>query len=232
MTAASHRHPTIEWAGESLGLLPARALWWPRERTLFIADTHFGKASTFRHFGIPVPEESHDDDLARLSSVLHATNAEHLVILGDFLHAPTGCTPDVMQSIASWRAKHEQLAITLILGNHDRKAGVPLEEWNIKTCALPTQIGPFECHHEPPDSEETGTKYCLAGHLHPAHRLSERTGSGISSRCFIVKEHLAILPAFGSFTGSHYPRTDQGDRTFIIGPDEVIEIPSAARIKG
>ena len=44
----------IEWAGEKLVLLPERAIWWAREKTLFIADPHFGKASTFRSAGLAV----------------------------------------------------------------------------------------------------------------------------------------------------------------------------------
>ena len=34
----------IVWAGEELLLLPERLVWWKRERTLFMADPHFGKA--------------------------------------------------------------------------------------------------------------------------------------------------------------------------------------------
>jgi uncharacterized protein len=39
-------------------LLPGRAAWMPATRTLLVADLHLGKAATFRHAGIPVPEGS------------------------------------------------------------------------------------------------------------------------------------------------------------------------------
>ena len=32
----------ITLAGEAVVLLPERALWWPRERALFVADVHLG----------------------------------------------------------------------------------------------------------------------------------------------------------------------------------------------
>ncbi|CAN5366364.1 hypothetical protein BH10PSE17_BH10PSE17_35830 [soil metagenome] len=46
---------SVEQAGERLELLPERAIWWPGERTLLIADVHFGKGAAFRALGVPVP---------------------------------------------------------------------------------------------------------------------------------------------------------------------------------
>mgnify|MGYP000930301407 CR=1 FL=1 len=38
----------IPLLGESLALLPERAAFWGRTRTLFVADFHLGKAASFR----------------------------------------------------------------------------------------------------------------------------------------------------------------------------------------
>ena len=43
----------IQCAGETVWLLPERALWWPAQRMLMVADAHFGKAATFRARGVP-----------------------------------------------------------------------------------------------------------------------------------------------------------------------------------
>ena len=45
----------INVASERLWLLPDRAAYWPRTKTLLIADAHLGKAAAFRRAGIPVP---------------------------------------------------------------------------------------------------------------------------------------------------------------------------------
>lgn len=50
----------IQCAGEAVWLLPERALWWPAQRMLMVADAHFGKAATFRARGVPVPAGSTD----------------------------------------------------------------------------------------------------------------------------------------------------------------------------
>src|SRR5215211_5787433 len=58
----------LKIAGEEIHLLAERALWWPNASTLIVADLHWGKASTFRAAGIPIPIGTTSDDLARLDS--------------------------------------------------------------------------------------------------------------------------------------------------------------------
>ena len=45
----------ITLGDERVVLLPCRALYWPRFNSVIVADLHFGKDSTFRRAGIPVP---------------------------------------------------------------------------------------------------------------------------------------------------------------------------------
>ena len=56
--------------GETLWLLPQRAVYWPRAGALIVADVHFGKAATFRAGGIPVPGGTTAEMLRRLSVAL------------------------------------------------------------------------------------------------------------------------------------------------------------------
>lgn len=211
----------LEWGGVSLTLLPERAVWWAAEKTLFIADPHFGKAATFRFAGIPVPETSHDKDLERLSHLLLMTHAQRLVILGDFLHGKTGRNEAMFASLAAWRARHAETEIVLVEGNHDRHAGALPEELQIPCVSGPWHLGPFHCRHEPQEDPEAPV---LAGHIHPAFRLSDRMGDSLRAPCFHFSARVGILPAFGSFTGTHGMRQQPNERVFLIGPDAVIEV--------
>ncbi len=212
---------TIEWAGEELALLPERALWWERESTLFITDPHFGKASAFRVAGIPVPEFADHDDLARLAEMVRRLSAERLVILGDFFHAKMSRSKATLSALTEWRGKHVSLAMHLVLGNHDRHAGAPPDEWGIQAVKGPWRLAPFLCNHAP---ETAKGDFVLAGHWHPSFRFSDGIGSGVHAPCFYFSSGVAVLPAYGSFTGLHPVRPKPGDRVFMIGPGEVIEI--------
>ncbi len=66
----------LTWRGEALELRPERVVHWPRERTLFLADLHLGKAALFRERGLGVPDGAEADDLARLSRVAQTTGPE------------------------------------------------------------------------------------------------------------------------------------------------------------
>lgn len=215
-------------AGVSVTLWPERALHWPDGRMLFIADPHFGKAAAFRAVGIPAPESARDD-LARLSALLSATEARHLVILGDFLHARTGVSGAILEALASWRAHHPSVEITLVRGNHDRKAGDPPDALRIHCVEPPWPTGPFQCRHEPVERDSRGHR--LAGHRHPWVALRERTGARLRAACFVSSAHQTILPAFGTFTGLDIVRPARGDRLFVVGPGEVVELVSSRALR-
>jgi DNA ligase-associated metallophosphoesterase len=209
------------WAGESLALLPERALWWPRQKTLFIADPHFGKAAAFRFAGIAVPETSQEDDLARLEKIVLEHAAERLVILGDFFHAKSGRSENTLHALKTWRERNADLETILIRGNHDRHAGSPPEEWNIRCVAEPWKLGPFECRHHPP--EKITSRFVLTGHLHPAIQIRGRGGMKARCRCFYLQKNAAVLPAFGSFTGAQTIRPQAGEKVYLLADGEIID---------
>ena len=112
----------VEVQGESLLLLPERALFWERTGTLIAADVHLGKAASFRAAAIPLPGGTTTATLLRLSTALAHTGARRLLLLGDFFHAKSGRASRTLAAIADWRSRHADLEIVLIRGNHDRGA--------------------------------------------------------------------------------------------------------------
>ena len=220
---------TVSLAGEEVLLLPERALFWPREATLFAADLHLGKADVFHRAGIPAPGGVTDADLARLSAVLDRTGARRLVILGDLLHAQGSQSPNVLAALDAWRARHPALDTLLVTGNHDRHAGPPPAHLAIAAAEVPQRVGPFTCTHEPPQNA-TGdlagrphSPYFLCGHLHPVAVLAE-VGGSVRLPCFHAAAGYMVLPAFGRFTGGPAVRPAPGDRLFVVAGDRVLAL--------
>lgn len=213
----------VPWAGEDLDLLPERALYWPRRRTLVVSDPHFGKAAAFQHAGLPVPDGT-PDDVARLDRLIQGRPVARLVILGDLFHARSARTPRVMEAVARWRGRHPLLEVTLVRGNHDLHAGDPPGDWRFRCVAGPEPDPPFEYRHEPADPASKRAGFVLAGHVHPAVVLSGRDGSRLRLPCFHLGDRQAILPAFGSFTGNYRVRPGKGERVFVVGENRVAEI--------
>ena len=208
-------------AGERLQLLAERAAYWPARKTLFIADFHLGKAASFRAAGIPLPSGTTSENVERLGRAIDRTRARHVVFLGDFLHSAEARAPRTLARFAAWREERHQVALTLVRGNHDRKAGDPPAEWNMACVEAGEAYGPFVLNHEPGPS--TGG-YALAGHIHPAVRLSAEGEASLRLPCFWFAKRHGVLPAFGAFTGSAVVRPRAGDQVFVVADDEVMRV--------
>ncbi|QGZ39117.1 putative phosphoesterase [Pseudoduganella flava] len=210
----------IDLAGERVLLLPQKALYWPRERTLIVADIHFGKAASFRALGVPVPRGTTSENLAALDGLLAAHDVARIVFLGDFLHAKAAHASATVQTMLAWRRRRPALRLTLVRGNHDERAGDPSALLDIDVVDEPHAAGPFAfCHH--PDLAADG--YVLAGHVHPVYRLAGRHES-LRLPCFVVGARRAILPSFGSFTGGHPVMPAPDERLYLAVEDSVFAV--------
>lgn len=221
--SANHVHePGLELGGEWLVPLADKALWWPAAATLLVADAHFGKAVSFRSQGVPVPRGTTSENLAALGRLVAAHGARRIVFLGDFLHSRHAHAPATLAAIARWRALHAQLELVLVRGNHDDRAGDPPAALGIEVVDEPYRArGLALCHHPRP---RRGA-YVLAGHLHPGVVLGDGRFGSLRMPCFHFGAEVGVLPAFGSFTGTHSIAPRAGDRVFAVACERVLELP-------
>lgn len=207
-------------AGEELVLLPEKAVYWPAERLLVIADIHFGKAAAFRTLGVPVPRGTTTDNLARLGGLVERLGAQHVLFLGDFLHARAAHAAATVTAMVAWRTGHPDLRLTLVRGNHDRHAGDPAAALGMQLDDEPLRIGPFAFCHDP---ELAQAGYVLGGHVHPVYHLRGRADT-LRLPCFVVGEQRMILPSFGAFTGGHPVRPGPGERIYVTSGEAVLAV--------
>ncbi|AHG39841.1 DEAD/DEAH box helicase [Pseudomonas syringae CC1557] len=205
-------------AGEELWLLADKAIYYPARRALLIADAHFGKAAAYRKLGQPVPHGTTQENLRRLDSLLNEYPTEHLIFLGDFLHAPESHAAGTLAALEHWRAGRPTLPITLIRGNHDKRAGDPPAYLNIEVVPEPLIVGPFALQHEPDPHPEF---HVLAGHVHPVYHLYGRGRQSLRLACFYIGKRITLLPAFGEFTGGFRIRPEEGSSVYVTGGDAV-----------
>lgn len=189
----------FESAGETLLADPDRGLFWPRQRTLFVADPHLGKAASFRRLGaIPLTDAATDRTLVRLGEAILRHGADRLVVLGDLWHSRAGREGRSLEGFAAWRRSFDAVAMELIVGNHDRRSGTLPDELGIAERENGARLGPFVLRHEP--TADGVEPYELAGHVHPGARL-EGEGTSLVLPCFRFGPRAGLLPAFGEFTG-------------------------------
>ncbi|HET7730020.1 MAG TPA: ligase-associated DNA damage response endonuclease PdeM [Usitatibacter sp.] len=208
-------------AGETLMLLPERAVYWPARKALFVADFHLGKAASFRRAGIPLPSGTTTENVQRLDRAIEKTWAKRVVFLGDFLHSVQARAPRTFERFAAWRASRASVELTIVRGNHDVKAGDPPEAWGVRCIEAGEALGPFILNHEPGPSRGG---YALSGHIHPAVRLSASGEKALRLPCFWFGSRYGVLPAFGAFTGNAEVLPRRGDQVFVIAEHEVLQV--------
>lgn len=214
----------IDIAGETLQLLPQRAVYWPSRQTLLIADIHFGKAAAFRAQGVPVPSGTTTDNLARLDALIDTHEVQRILFLGDFLHARASHAPATLEVMRCWRKARSSLDLTLVRGNHDERAGDPPADLGITIVDEPHELdGLSFCHH--PHAHAQG--YVIAGHLHPVFRL-RAAGDSVRLPCFVFGPASGVLPSFGAFTGGFAISPQADERVFVTTGETVYAVPNAA----
>ena len=181
---------------------PQRALYWPEQDCVLIADLHLGKADTFRQFGIAVPQQVQRSDLQRLDDLLAHLRPQRCLILGDLVHGRFVGS----ETATTWNAllqAHPATQFELILGNHDRAYQPDLLHLHAVHTAL--QLGPVWLSHEPLPAQALQAPGSLNvhGHIHSAIRLE---GSRTKLPALVYQTPYLSLPAFSEFTAGVSPK--------------------------
>lgn len=192
------------------------ALFDPSCRTLIVADLHFEKGSALASKGAFLPPYDTRATLSRLARVVDYYDPCHVIALGDSLHdCGAGFRIDDAD-LTALRAMQAGRIWTWVTGNHDPE--IPTSLFG-GTCVDEMALGPVTLRHVPSKGPlRAGGE--LAGHLHPAARMSRR-GVGVRRPCFIGDARRMVLPSFGSFTGGLNVRDDAFATLFEVATRQV-----------
>ncbi|MCB2066279.1 MAG: ligase-associated DNA damage response endonuclease PdeM [Erythrobacter sp.] len=210
---------TFGFCGEELALTPARALYWPRERALLVADLHLEKASFYARHGQMLPPYDSRETLGRLADAVRQFDARRVFTLGDNFHDAEGAArlePHAAGMLAALTRATDWVWIT---GNHDHgeTMGTALAELDVHGLLLRHEAVAGDMRPE------------LSGHFHPKVRLRLRDRH-VARPCAVVSERKLILPAFGALTGG----MDAGDPAIIqaLQPARAVDalVPTAKKL--
>jgi DNA ligase-associated metallophosphoesterase len=184
-------------AGHDLALVDGRALFWPAEQALVVADLHLEKASHFASLGQMLPPWDSRETLERLERALAATGARRVYCLGDSFHDVEG--PERLEAGAGELLGRLTRAAewVWITGNHDEFMGGGMSDRLGGTLCDELRVGGVILRHQAVPGEE-GVEF--SGHFHPRHAMRARSRR-IARPCAVASETRLILPAFGALTG-------------------------------
>jgi DNA ligase-associated metallophosphoesterase len=188
----------LSFCGEEMRLVQGRALYWPREQALLVADLHLEKASFYAKHGQLLPPYDSRETLERLAAAIRETGARRVVALGDNFHDRDGGVRLERYAAGMLGALVRAVEWLWIAGNHDagltRAVGGEVAE--------AAELGGVLLRHRA-RAGESGPE--ISGHFHPRLAVSAR-GRRITRPCAVVSAGVEgkgrmILPAFGALTG-------------------------------
>ena len=205
------------WRNTLIEMLPSKALFLHETKELLICDIHLGKADYFQQNGIPLTNNSDEDNFLRIRKLVEIYNPEKLLILGDLFHSKYSISKSLINKVENL-PKILKVEIELIIGNHD--LGCKIE--NISFLDF-KKYKYLILSHEPIYSEDSDSLN-ICGHYHPKVHLKDSKDK-LSFRCFAMdtKKNILYLPAFGDLTGG-YPCKKQFKKWAIISEKEIIEV--------
>ncbi len=207
----------LNWGDSYLEMFPTRALFIHKTRELLICDIHLGKGEYFQRNGIPLTNNSDEQNLLRIKNIVKEVRPNKLIILGDLFHSKYSIS-ESLKSKVERLSSTLNIKIELIVGNHDIGCRVK----NIRFIEFKRSSN-FIFSHEPLDkSEKNFLNIC--GHYHPKIYLRNAKDK-LSFRCFALdeKENVLYLPAFGDLTGG-YPCKNSFKKWAIISDNQILEI--------
>jgi DNA ligase-associated metallophosphoesterase len=184
----------LSFAGEEFAIVQERALYWPREQALLVADLHLEKASFYARHGQLLPPYDSPQTLERVAAAIRDTGARRVYTLGDNFHDSAGPSRLEPHAAGMLDALVRATDWVWITGNHD----AAMEAACGGTLAEELEIAGLVLRHKALAGE---TRPELSGHYHPRLQVVVRERS-IRRPCAVVSNGgRMILPAFGALTG-------------------------------
>jgi len=207
----------LHLAGADFELHPYRAIFWQQEEALLLADLHLGKVQHFRREGFPLPQDVTNTNWDKLIALLLDYRPKRVYFLGDLFHSDWNAE---WEEFCDLMERFPKVAFSLVLGNHDRLSDKAYSRSRMDIQDEPHQVGDLLLSHHPLEAHDAA--YNLAGHIHPAVRLSGGGRQRLKLPCFYFGEQTGILPAFGVFTGTKVLTPTSDDQVFVITDSAVI----------
>lgn len=183
----------VEVCGRAFIADQSGALYWPAQKALLVADLHLEKGSSGAARGRLLPPYDTRATLLKLAEVVDRYEAQAVIALGDSLHDVGGAERMASEDLDILRIVQDEREWIWLTGNHDPRIGDRMGGTRVSEIDL----SGLTLRHEPRSGRTT---HEIAGHLHPAAKLSMH-GHTLRRPCFIGNGLRLVMPAFGAFTG-------------------------------
>ncbi len=188
-----------------------RSLFLAREKTLVVADIHWGYADSHRRLGNLLPLWGNSELCTRLRRILEHYQPARMIWLGDSLH--TSAASDLAEEFLATISTDVDLII--LAGNHDR--GWPRADRS------EYQLGDCFFHHGDKSREVPKDMIEIIGHIHPALSWGDGAGLRLKVPALVEGPRRLILPSFSDWSSgaTWNDKLEEDERLWLISTRKI-----------
>jgi metallophosphoesterase superfamily enzyme len=193
-----------------------RALFLEDERTLVVADIHWGYAQSHRRAGNLLPLWGNEATAGRLRRLVHHYEPARMIWLGDSLHKPAEA-----EAAEQFLEEIAHVETIVIAGNHDKK-------WK-RADRLEFVLGGCFFHHGHVAREIESHLIEVVGHVHPALSWGDGAGLRLKLHALVEGPRRVILPSFSDWSSgtSWHDQLRDDERLWLISPKKIWPVTRA-----
>lgn len=200
-------------------LLPFKAIYFEKHRTLLVSDIHLGRVGHFKNSPAALPDGLAETDLVLLDKIINTLEVTELFILGDFF--PRREVYD-MRLFKTWRDLHQSIDVNLIKDSTDIMSDEIYVNFEIRIHRKYFLWNKFLFTHKPLDKDVklTGCEYVFSGYINPGININGKGRTLQNFACYYFNEKQCILPAFGEPKRKSLMKPALKDRVYVISNAE------------
>jgi metallophosphoesterase superfamily enzyme len=183
-----------------------RSLYLTREKTLVVADIHWGYADSHRRIGNLLPMWGDEEISQRLKRLLAHYRPGRMIWLGDSLHT----AKSAHRAEAFLADLPSEIDVIVLAGNHDRA-------WS-RADAHEFRLGDCFFHHGDRARAVDPGMIEIIGHIHPAIAWSDGAGLRLKVPVLVEGAKRIILPSFSDWSsGAPWNgRLEEGEKLWLV----------------
>jgi len=198
-----------------LTLLPFKAVYFEKHKTLLVSDINLGKVGHFKNSPVALPDGLAETDLVILDKIINSLEINGIFILGDLF--PNNENFD-MRLFVAWRELHQNIDINLVKDNIDLMSDEVYANFEVRLHKKYYLWNRFLFTHKPLDKDAklSGCDYVFCGYINPGVNIN---GSGrplMNLSCYFFDEKQCILPAFGAPNRKSLVKPSLKERAYAI----------------
>lgn len=200
---------------EELTLLPFKAIYFEKHRTLLVSDIHLNKVSHFKNSPVSLQDGLAETDMVLLDKILNALNVNELFVLGDLF--PKNSNYDI-RLFAAWRENHNNLEINLVKEEGFISSDEIYSNFEIRVHRKYCLWNKFLFTHKPLEKDVvlSGCDYVFCGFVNPEININGKGKPLQNLPCYFFNEKQCILPAFGEPNRKSLVNPNTKDRVYAI----------------